>query len=51
MDAVPPRPHAKEDTVDSWWGRVPAFAMRHAKVLAVGLVGVLLLLTPSRWAA
>jgi RND superfamily putative drug exporter len=39
------RGRTKEDTVNSWWGRVPAFAMRHAKVLTVGLVGVLLLLT------
>ncbi|WP_297009328.1 MMPL family transporter [uncultured Corynebacterium sp.] len=39
------RGRTKDATVHSWWGRVPAFAMRHAKVLTVGLVGVLLLLT------
>lgn len=39
------RGRTREATVGSWWGRVPAFAMRHAKILTVGLVGVLVALT------
>ncbi|AGP29873.1 MMPL family transporter [Corynebacterium terpenotabidum] len=39
------RGRSREATVNSWWGRVPEFAMRHAKVLTVGLVGVLIALT------
>lgn len=39
------RGRTRQDTLNSWWGRIPVFAMRHAKLLTIGLVGVLLALT------
>jgi hypothetical protein len=39
------RGKTRAETVDSAWGRVSSFAMRHAKIITVGLVGVLLALT------
>lgn len=39
------RGRTRDQTLHSWWGRIPEFAMKHAKILTVGLVGVLLALT------
>ncbi|WP_145942308.1 MMPL family transporter [Corynebacterium glyciniphilum] len=39
------RGRTREATVQSWWGRIPAFAMKHAKLMTVGIVALLILLT------
>ncbi|MDN5718534.1 MAG: MMPL family transporter [Corynebacterium sp.] len=39
------RGRTREATVASWWGKVPAFAMKHAKLMTVGIVALLILLT------
>ncbi|MDN5682388.1 MMPL family transporter [Corynebacterium glyciniphilum] len=39
------RGRTREATVQSWWGKVPAFAMKHAKLMTVGIVALLILLT------
>jgi uncharacterized membrane protein YdfJ with MMPL/SSD domain len=39
------RGRTRAETVNSRWGRVAAFSMKHAKVITVGLVGLLLALT------
>ncbi|WP_018024966.1 MMPL family transporter [Corynebacterium ulceribovis] len=37
--------HTKVEATHSFWGKIPAWAMRHSKVMAASLVGLLLLLT------
>lgn len=39
------RGRTREATVQSWWGKIPAFAMKHAKLMTVGIVALLILLT------
>ncbi|MGP9724479.1 MMPL family transporter [Corynebacterium sp. AOP40-9SA-29] len=39
------RGRTREATVASWWGKVPAFAMKHAKLMTLGIVALLILLT------
>ncbi|MCJ7857172.1 MMPL family transporter [Corynebacterium kalidii] len=39
------RGRTRDATVQSWWGKVPAFAMKHAKLMTVGIVALLILLT------
>ena len=39
------RGRTREATVQSWWGRIPTFAMKHAKLMTVGIVALLILLT------
>ncbi|WP_420099038.1 MMPL family transporter [Corynebacterium sp.] len=39
------RGRTREATVQSWWGKVPAFAMKHAKLMTVGIIALLILLT------
>ncbi|MGO1950294.1 MAG: MMPL family transporter, partial [Mycobacteriaceae bacterium] len=39
------RGRTRDATVHSWWGRIPTFAMKHAKLMVVGIVGLLIVLT------
>ena len=39
------RGRTRDATVHSWWGKIPTFAMKHAKLMTVGIVGILILLT------
>ncbi|HIW90977.1 MAG TPA: MMPL family transporter [Candidatus Corynebacterium avicola] len=39
------RGRTRDATVHSLWGRIPTFAMKHSKLMVVGIIGILIVLT------